>query len=567
MSAFCPACGTPTDQGAAICDGCGLVFVSFGASTPVPVPTVAPPTDLPATLHCPHCGRALLASVGSPFCGHGLPTLASLAVGRVVARRYRVTSQLARGGMGLLYLAADESKSDQAVVLKVIEQGRSSLSAREARDLLQREGSILLQLDHPALPRLIDQIFERQLTGLALSYIPGRSLEQDLAPALPAGATIALRPYPRETVMRWGAALCRVLTLLEQHPGGPIMHCDIKPANILFDQARDMLALIDFGIAQHYNPAAPPQAAYGTIGYAPPEQHRGQPQPRSDVYALAATLYHLLTGDDPSDHPFHFPQIGELHTLGWVLSMALRPDPDERISAAQLGYKLERLLGLAGDALLHTPQGAPIADRAALVAWCIEHWPDAAGWLYGLLPDHVALYWGDAALAERLRFARRAIDHEEGLDAALTEIDPEGYGARPRRVVVTPASIDLRPALGDTTLQRAVTIDNRAGRLIRIDLPHNDWMRFQPARLSLPPGTTLTPDLIVDVGHLTLTGPKSYRLTLGDPDSPSFALRVAYSLDRQLVRRRLTPYAIAATIALFAIALMAASLMIQRAGA
>ena len=110
---------------------------------------------------------------------------------------------------------------------------------------------------------------------------------------------------PRAQVLDWAQALCEVLEYLHGHTP-PVVFRDLKPANIMLD-AGGRLMLIDFGIATRFAPQRI-GTTIGTPGYAPPEQYQGLAEPRSDIYALAATLHHLITGRDPTkEAPFSFP--------------------------------------------------------------------------------------------------------------------------------------------------------------------------------------------------------------------------------------------------------------------
>jgi serine/threonine protein kinase len=120
---------------------------------------------------------------------------------------------------------------------------------------------------------------------------------------------------------------------------------------LILESQLGLLRLVDFGTARAEIPRELPmghsgkESVYGTDGYAPPEQYKGKPGPRSDVFALAATAYHLLTDDDPRDHPFKFPKLKNLpRELGLALERALRLEPEQRSSAKELGQALEGAL-------------------------------------------------------------------------------------------------------------------------------------------------------------------------------------------------------------------------------
>ena len=93
-----------------------------------------------------------------------------------------------------------------------------------------------------------------------------------------------------------------VLDYLHTRPK-PIIYRDLKPANLMIDGNTGRVMLIDFGIARWVKQEEKGVTAVGTMGYAPPELFSGRVEPRSDVYSLGATMFHLLTGSDPQDNP------------------------------------------------------------------------------------------------------------------------------------------------------------------------------------------------------------------------------------------------------------------------
>jgi len=187
------------------------------------------------------------------------------------------------------------------------------------------------------------------------------------------------------------------------------------------------------------------------------------------VYALAATLYHLATDDDPGAQPFAFPRLAALGPLGVALRPALDCDPRRRPGAAELRQRLEAVIaGLPFPQAVPAPQlvpaapvapaapasgfrpplraidGAELRDDRELAAWCERNWDAACDWLYSNLPRRVADAWGDAGLARQLdaipgKYGRR----DAGLAAALALLDPRGYGASPPRLSADRHQIDF----------------------------------------------------------------------------------------------------------------------------
>lgn len=210
-----------------------------------------------------------------------------LAPDTLLNERYQVIRKLGQGGMGAVYLAHDKTL-DHVVALKVNHDPspqRTSQFLREAR--------LLAALRHPNLPRVTDYFVLGDDQFLVMDYVPGDNLEYLLA---------SDGPFNYDTVLSWITQLGSALTYLHnQNP--PIIHRDIKPSNIKLTPEGEII-LVDFGIAKaSASLDATTQGAAGfTPGFAPPEQYgTARTGPFSDQFALAATIYALLTKHPPSD--------------------------------------------------------------------------------------------------------------------------------------------------------------------------------------------------------------------------------------------------------------------------
>ena len=162
----------------------------------------------------------------------------------------------------------------------------------------KREVATLAHIDHPLVPNVTDNFQEDTRYFMVQEYINGENLEELL--------DRMNRPLAEREVLVCASEILDVLDYLSQQTP-PIVHRDIKPANIIIGAKDKKAHLVDFGIARA-NEARKQTAALGTPGYAPPEQYRGNVDPRSDLYALAATLHHMLTNRDPRSYPpFNYP--------------------------------------------------------------------------------------------------------------------------------------------------------------------------------------------------------------------------------------------------------------------
>jgi serine/threonine-protein kinase len=218
--------------------------------------------------------------------------------------------------MGAVYRAADLRLEGRVCALKEIrpDPDLSPEVLAQAQEQFHREASTLARLDHPNLPKVSDYFTKGGREYLVMDYVAGPDLRQVLDEELRADRMIEERQ-----VLRWTEQLCGALSYLHsQNP--PILHRDIKPANIK-ETPGGLIKLVDFGLVKLL---AADQArtvtvlqGRGTLAYTPLEQYggdSGHTDVRSDIYALGATLYHLLTGVPPADAKQRFLQPDNLVT-------------------------------------------------------------------------------------------------------------------------------------------------------------------------------------------------------------------------------------------------------------
>jgi serine/threonine protein kinase len=229
--------------------------------------------------------------------------------------------------MGSVYLAADiEQGNELRAVKEMLDRFVSDDDRLEGREWFAREASLLAELHHSCIPRIHDSFIEAGRYYLVLDFIEGRNLEEVLEREGTPGLA-------ERRVMSWAAHLAELLTYLHGHTP-PIIFRDLKPANVMVtDDGK--LYLVDFGIARVFS-VVRQGTMVGTPGYCPPEQYQGLAEPLSDLYALAATCHHVLSGRDPRlASPFSFPPIRGIvpqvsKATENLLVGALLIDPEQR---------------------------------------------------------------------------------------------------------------------------------------------------------------------------------------------------------------------------------------------
>lgn len=333
--------------------------------------------------YCAACGVRLEAA-GRP------PVLASLPFGsRLQGGRYEVIRQLGQGGMGAAYLARDAELFGRLCVVKHMRPLFATQSERrKAEDDFRREAEVLTRLNwpgHPRIPEVYGFFVEGLHHFLVMKYIAGESLERRL---------VRLgRPLAEAEVVRSAAGVADALVYLHSRRPEPVIHRDIKPANIVVD-SEERVWLVDFGLARaglsdggRAISKAGATVAAGTPGYTPLEQWQMTPSPRSDVFALGATIHHLLTGEDPRHRFDSVPELdlGTLRSLSrfepvsvlrpdvssglsQLVSRCLDSDMARRPSAQQLKVELGRLAPAGGRVFRIVRQWGPTVGEALGIA-------------------------------------------------------------------------------------------------------------------------------------------------------------------------------------------------------
>lgn len=262
-----------------------------------------------------------------------------LEIGSLVDGKYKVLNEIGHGGMSVVYLALNERANKTWAIKEVRKTGASNYEV--VKQGLIAETNILKRLNHPRLPSIIDVIDHDDTFLIVMDYVEGTSLEKRLKNG----------PQPWQDVVEWGKQLCDVLAYL--HSRNPaIIYRDMKPANVMLKPDGNVV-LLDFGTAREYKSqrAGDDTTCLGTRGYAAPEQYggMGQTDARTDIYCLGATMYHLVTGHNPSMPPYEIKPIRSINPklprgLEKIILKCTRTDPAQRYqSCAELMYDLENI--------------------------------------------------------------------------------------------------------------------------------------------------------------------------------------------------------------------------------
>lgn len=339
-------------------------------------------------------------------------SLYGLRVGDLVDGKYRIIAQTGKGGMSTVWLALNEKVNKQWAI-KEVKKSSSSTSDQIIKQNLVTEAGILRHLKHPHLPSIVD-IFDRDDSFLiVMDYIEGRTLSDILKEQ---------GRQPQADVVDWALQICSVFKYLHSlNP--PIIYRDMKPGNVMLKPDGNIM-VIDFGTAREYKHQSSEDTIHlGTKGYAAPEQFQDnhqQTDPRTDIYNLGATMYHLVTGKNPSKPPFKFLPIRQVDRtlssgLESIILKCVAPDPNERYQTVDdLEFALEHYQELE----VETIKQKSAAYRKWVALGCVAT-------ILSSLSVGVRIY-ANSLLSntydEELRSARIAVNQDEQIEDYISAI-------------------------------------------------------------------------------------------------------------------------------------------------
>ena len=304
-----------------------------------------------------------------------------LKPGTVLRARYKVVGPIGQGGMGAVYEAEDLRLEGRRCAIKEVrlDLELGAESRRQAQEQFYREASVLARLDHPNLPKVSDYFSDEDTDDLIMDFVPGRDLKDIMNEARRAN-----RFLEEAEVLNWAVQLCDALSHLHnQEPS--ILHRDIKPANIkLTPDGR--IKLVDFGLVKvlagdDSSRTVTVLQGRGTAAYTPLEQYggdTGHTDVRSDIYALSATLYHLLTNQPPLDAKQRFlhPQAMQSPRR---LNARITPSTDRALMAALAMHPDQRPASVLEfrDMLLQSPNAGAAPINSHVISVAPDDWPRA----------------------------------------------------------------------------------------------------------------------------------------------------------------------------------------------
>lgn len=262
-----------------------------------------------------------------------------LEIGSLVDGKYRILRKVGQGGMSIVYMAVNERVNKTWAIKEIKKDGTQNYEVVKQGLLVETE--MLKKLDHPHLPSIIDVIEGTDFFLIVMDFVEGKTLSS------------IIKEYgaqPENSVIDWAKQLCEVLGYL--HSRNPaIIYRDMKPSNVMLKPDGNVV-LLDFGTAREYKiQNLEDTVCLGTRGYAAPEQYggHGQTDERTDIYGLGATMYHLLTGHNPSESPYEMYPIRQWNPslspgLEIIILKCTQKNPLDRYqSCAELLYALENV--------------------------------------------------------------------------------------------------------------------------------------------------------------------------------------------------------------------------------
>lgn len=424
-------------------------------------------------------------------------------IGTKLKGRYEIRREIKSGGMGAVYEAHDRLK-DELIAVK-----QTFKSTGIHADLFFREASLLARLNHPALPKVHDFFTEGNDHFLTMDFVTGEDL---LALLEKTG-----RPFATDQVIKWADALLDALEYMHTYKP-QVVHRDIKPENIRLTPEMKVM-LLDFGLAKNLATDLKTNSIVGgTRGYAPPEQFSSDEKVdgRADIYALGATLYHLLTATRP---PHSTDRLTQLHArrtdplrpanelnpqvspqLAAIIAKAMELDREQRFDTASemksalLSERRETELRLQREAQLRADKEREQQEQARQLAEQQQREREAQ-----LQAEREELQRKNAELQRQLaQQQQKKPDHSQPPPVAPPKQHPVAPAKSSRRLILAGGALTVLIGFSSLLLPKLRQIISPEAPLTLSPSPVPS-ATAQPGRISPSPTPTPTPKPAPDI--------------------------------------------------------------------
>lgn len=376
---------------------------------------------------------------------------------QIIRERYKIIDEIARGGMGVVYFAKDLLTNDN-IALKI----SSWANEAQPREAFETEAKLLARLNHPGLPKVRDYfLLENNFQALVMDYIEGETLSE-IQDSDEFRSGRFLHP---SVVIAWTSQILDILTYLHGF-SPPVIHRDIKPNNLKL-KPDGTIVLLDFGLAK----GSAMSIVGGGSGYSSLEQlNLVSTDPRSDLYSLGATVYHLLTNNVPLNAMTRFQAIcGNGRSL-----LDKNPEDDPQKSVSEVNPQIS---GEISDVVMKAMSLFP-EDRFQSAAEMSDALESARSGLTNLLVNFRSDKSGERSLAGGMENQNKSLfnDDEENLGVWASKNKP-GQSAAPNFASSEPAKSEVNK----TRLSVQVKNDeNRSAETSKND----DFTTFEVSRPS-----------------------------------------------------------------------------------
>lgn len=271
--------------------------------------------------------------------------------------------------MGEVYRAHDKETGMVVAIKRMLVEAPEGAdeSAQYHAQRFEEECKLLKSLSYPGIPTFVESFQDENRSVIVMEFIEGVDLEKQVIDQL----GLTGENLPVTIAVEYTIQVAKILEYLHAHRPRPIVHRDVKPANIIVRASDNRLYLVDFGLAREVGGGASTKTAVGTVGYAPLEQYRGRPTTRTDQYSLGVTLHFMLSGQQPV--PLQIEPLDKLrkdlpHELCWIVRKATQTEQEDRFdSVYEFRRELEKLLPTLSNLEEERVLAAQAQERLALM--------------------------------------------------------------------------------------------------------------------------------------------------------------------------------------------------------